>query len=96
MPHFAHATPRGLVAFSSPTPPSSSFRSPQIGRSTERLIGASVEAGRPRPPFLSQLSGQTFYNNEYGQLSEEAMGLDFFSVPDDLVSEGSCPASSNL
>lgn len=71
-------------------------RNPQIGRSTERLIGAPVQGGRPRPPFLSQLSGQTFYNNEYGQLSEEAMGLDFFSVPDDLVSEGSCPASSNL
>ncbi|KAG5263725.1 hypothetical protein AALO_G00267910 [Alosa alosa] len=69
-------------------------RNPQIGRSTERLIGASVHGSRP--PFLSQLSGQTFYNNEYGQLSEEGMGLDFFSVPDDLVSEGSGPASSNL
>lgn len=74
-------------------------RSTQIGRSTERLIGATSHGGGRllRPPFLSQLSGQTFYNNEYGQLSEEGMGLDFFSSPDDLVSsESSCPASSNL
>ncbi|XP_063046319.1 vascular endothelial growth factor receptor 3 isoform X2 [Engraulis encrasicolus] len=72
-------------------------RNPQIGRSTEHLIGASAQVGRPRPPFLSQLSGQTFYNNEYGQLSEEGVVLDFFSVPDDLLAEGPCcPASSNL
>ncbi|XP_031442663.1 vascular endothelial growth factor receptor 3 isoform X2 [Clupea harengus] len=69
-------------------------RNPLTGSSTERLINASAQGGRP--PFLSQLSGQTFYNNEYGQLSEEGIGLDFFSVPDDLVTEGSCPASSNL
>ncbi|KAL2077803.1 hypothetical protein ACEWY4_027307 [Coilia grayii] len=72
-------------------------RNPQIGRSTERLIGSLAQGGRPRPPFLSQLSGQTFYNNEYGQLSEEGVGLDFFSGPDDLLADGTCcPASSNL
>uniref|UniRef100_A0A8C6TEL3 Vascular endothelial growth factor receptor 3 n=1 Tax=Neogobius melanostomus TaxID=47308 RepID=A0A8C6TEL3_9GOBI len=36
---------------------------------------------RPRPNFFSQLSGQTFYNNEYGHLSEEGF-CDFFSSPD--------------
>lgn len=38
---------------------------------------------RPRPNFFSQLSGQTFYNNEYGHLSEEGF-CDFFSSPDAL------------
>ncbi|XP_036799453.1 vascular endothelial growth factor receptor 3 isoform X3 [Oncorhynchus mykiss] len=64
--------------------------------STERLVvvessGSSVSS-RHRPAFLSQLSGQTFYNNEYGQLSEEGRVLDFFSSPDDTR----CLASSNL
>nr|XP_046180678.1 vascular endothelial growth factor receptor 3-like isoform X1 [Oncorhynchus gorbuscha] len=64
--------------------------------STERLVvvessGSSVSS-RHRPAFLSQLSGQTFYNNEYGQLSEEGRVLDFFSSPDDTC----CLASSNL
>uniref|UniRef100_A0A7N6C0T6 Vascular endothelial growth factor receptor 3 n=1 Tax=Anabas testudineus TaxID=64144 RepID=A0A7N6C0T6_ANATE len=43
-----------------------------------------------RPNFFSQLSGQTFYNNEYGHLSEEGF-CDFFSSPDTP-----CLASSNV
>ncbi|TRY81334.1 hypothetical protein DNTS_029760 [Danionella cerebrum] len=58
------------------------------GRSTdtEHLILSSTGGNAFRPPFFSQISGQTFYNNEYGQLSEEA------------VSEykRSCPATSEL
>uniref|UniRef100_A0A8B9H6D0 Vascular endothelial growth factor receptor 3 n=1 Tax=Astyanax mexicanus TaxID=7994 RepID=A0A8B9H6D0_ASTMX len=42
---------------------------------TERLISSSS-----RPLFFTQLSGQTFYNNEYGQLSEDLS--DFLSTPD--------------
>lgn len=45
---------------------------------------------RHRPNFFSQLSGQTFYNNEYGHLSEEGF-CDFFASH-----EASCPASSNV
>ncbi|XP_067312883.1 vascular endothelial growth factor receptor 3 isoform X2 [Pseudorasbora parva] len=60
-----------------------------VGRSTEWLI-SSPSAITSRPPFFSQLSGQTFYNNEYGQLSEEGVS-DFFSSSDQ-----SCPATSNL
>uniref|UniRef100_A0A8C7GDG5 Vascular endothelial growth factor receptor 3 n=1 Tax=Oncorhynchus kisutch TaxID=8019 RepID=A0A8C7GDG5_ONCKI len=56
---------------------------------TNSIISLS---SRHRPAFLSQLSGQTFYNNEYGQLSEEGRVLDFFSSPDDTR----CLASSNL
>ncbi|XP_071779144.2 vascular endothelial growth factor receptor 3 [Centroberyx gerrardi] len=67
-------------------------------RSTERLTASHGSLGRSsgtgssrhRPAFLSQLSGQTFYNNEYGQLSEEGV-CDFFSSPD-----ATCLASSNL
>ncbi|XP_056124917.1 vascular endothelial growth factor receptor 3 isoform X1 [Rhinichthys klamathensis goyatoka] len=59
------------------------------GHSTERLI-SSPSVSSPRPPFFSQLSGQTFYNNEYGQLSEEGV-CDFFSSSDQV-----CPATSNL
>uniref|UniRef100_A0A8K9XCN6 Vascular endothelial growth factor receptor 3 n=1 Tax=Oncorhynchus mykiss TaxID=8022 RepID=A0A8K9XCN6_ONCMY len=58
---------------------------------TNSSSGSSVSS-RHRPAFLSQLSGQTFYNNEYGQLSEEGRVLDFFSSPDDTR----CLASSNL
>ncbi|KAM3867076.1 vascular endothelial growth factor receptor 3 [Diretmus argenteus] len=56
-------------------------------RSTERLTASRGSLGegsgsfRHRPAFLSHLSGQTFYNNEYGQLSEEGV-CDFFSSPD--------------
>ncbi|KAA8589084.1 hypothetical protein FQN60_010429, partial [Etheostoma spectabile] len=55
-------------------------------------LGRSSGAGSSmhRPNFFSQLSGQTFYNNEYGHLSEEGF-CDFFSSPDAL-----CPASSNV
>ncbi|KAM6977833.1 vascular endothelial growth factor receptor 3 [Aplochiton taeniatus] len=68
-------------------------------RSTERLTGSRdslsrgsspVSSYRHRPAFLSQLTGQTFYNNEYGQLAEDGT-CDFFSLPDAV-----CPASSNL
>uniref|UniRef100_A0A672JWG4 Vascular endothelial growth factor receptor 3 n=1 Tax=Sinocyclocheilus grahami TaxID=75366 RepID=A0A672JWG4_SINGR len=48
-----------------------------------------------RPPFFSQISGQTFYNNEYGQLSEEGVS-DFFSLSDQAIYQGACPATSNL
>lgn len=55
-------------------------------------LGRSSGAGnsRHRPNFFSQLSGQTFYNNEYGHLSEEGF-CDFFSSPD-----APCLASSNV
>ncbi|XP_070692558.1 vascular endothelial growth factor receptor 3 [Pempheris klunzingeri] len=55
-------------------------------------LGRSSGAGgsRHHPNFFSQLSGQTFYNNEYGHLSEEGF-CDFFSSPD-----APCLASSNV
>lgn len=71
----------------------------QRSRSMERLTGSQDSLGhggdvggasRHRPAFLSQLSGQTFYNNEYGQLSEEGGVANFFSSPD-----ATCPASFN-
>lgn len=69
------------------------------GNSTEQLIDGlnenSTGISRHRPAFFSQLSGQTFYNNEYGQLAEEGMS-EFFSTPELSMSEGSCPATSNL
>nr|XP_019934993.1 PREDICTED: vascular endothelial growth factor receptor 3 [Paralichthys olivaceus] len=54
--------------------------------STEPLTASHCSLGRSsdarhRPAFFSQLSGQTFYNNEYGHLSEEGF-CDFFSSPD--------------
>uniref|UniRef100_A0A3Q3GWZ9 Vascular endothelial growth factor receptor 3 n=1 Tax=Labrus bergylta TaxID=56723 RepID=A0A3Q3GWZ9_9LABR len=51
---------------------------------------SDVISSRHRPHFFSQLSGQTFYNNEYGHLSEEGF-CDFFSSPD-----APCLASSNV
>ncbi|KAG9339321.1 hypothetical protein JZ751_023877, partial [Albula glossodonta] len=54
-------------------------RSQQMCRSPEQVMVSGGQGSRHRPPFLSQLSGQTFYNNEYGQLSEE--GLCHFSTP---------------
>ncbi|KAF7707139.1 vascular endothelial growth factor receptor 3 isoform X2 [Silurus meridionalis] len=69
------------------------------GNSTEHLIDGSSENSTSisihRPIFFSQLSGQTFYNNEYGQLAEEGMS-EFFSMPELAMSEASCPATSNL
>ncbi|KAL0176744.1 hypothetical protein M9458_029074, partial [Cirrhinus mrigala] len=67
---------------------------------TERLISSpsmssNGSSSTLRPPFFSQLSGQTFYNNEYGQLSEEGV-CDFFSSSDQAVYEGACLATSNL
>uniref|UniRef100_A0A3Q3H2H1 Vascular endothelial growth factor receptor 3 n=1 Tax=Labrus bergylta TaxID=56723 RepID=A0A3Q3H2H1_9LABR len=63
--------------------------------STEPLTASQahssdVISSRHRPHFFSQLSGQTFYNNEYGHLSEEGF-CDFFSSPD-----APCLASSNV
>lgn len=57
--------------------------------STEPLTASHGSLGRSSgacssrhcPNFFSQLSGQTFYNNEYGHLSEEGF-CDFFSSPD--------------
>lgn len=62
-------------------------------RSTECLTGSQASASsRNRPGFLTQLSGQTFYNNEYGHLSEDGgVVCDFFSSAD-----ATCPATSNL
>uniref|UniRef100_UPI0037E9366A vascular endothelial growth factor receptor 3 isoform X2 n=1 Tax=Semicossyphus pulcher TaxID=241346 RepID=UPI0037E9366A len=57
-----------------------------LGRSS----GVGGGGSRHRPHFFSQLSGQTFYNNEYGHLSEEGF-CDFFSTPD-----APCLASSNV
>lgn len=64
--------------------------------STEPLMAshASLDgnrgAFRHRPNFFSQLSGQTFYNNEYGHLSEDGF-CDFFASP-----QAPCSASSNV
>ncbi|XP_060935672.1 vascular endothelial growth factor receptor 3 [Limanda limanda] len=63
--------------------------------STEPLTASHGSLGRSsgarhRPKFFSQLSGQTFYNNEYGHLSEDGF-CDFFSSPDTP-----CLASSNV
>ncbi|XP_035265281.1 vascular endothelial growth factor receptor 3 isoform X1 [Anguilla anguilla] len=63
-------------------------RSQQLSRCPEQAEGSAGQSGRHRPPFLSQLSGQTFYNNEYGQLSEEGL-CDFFSSPSEGGSDGS-------
>ncbi|XP_009306067.1 vascular endothelial growth factor receptor 3 isoform X1 [Danio rerio] len=71
------------------------------GQSTERLISCpSVSSsgsggGLLRPVFFTQLSGQTFYNNEYGHLSEEGVS-DYFSSSDQAVYKETCPATSNL
>ncbi|KAM9310211.1 LOW QUALITY PROTEIN: vascular endothelial growth factor receptor 3 [Pholidichthys leucotaenia] len=51
--------------------------------STEPLMASQNSLGhssRHRPNFFSQLSGQTFYNNEYGHLTEEGF-CDFYSSP---------------
>lgn len=56
--------------------------------SLDRKSGA--ESFRHHSNFFSQLSGQTFYNNEYGHLSEEGF-CDFFASPD-----APCLASSNV
>ncbi|XP_041846373.1 vascular endothelial growth factor receptor 3 [Melanotaenia boesemani] len=66
--------------------------------STEPLMASHSSSGQSggtgnsmhRPNFFSQLSGQTFYNNEYGHLSEEGF-CDFYSPPDTP-----CLASSNV
>uniref|UniRef100_A0A3Q2DKZ1 Vascular endothelial growth factor receptor 3 n=1 Tax=Cyprinodon variegatus TaxID=28743 RepID=A0A3Q2DKZ1_CYPVA len=42
--------------------------------------GQNTSSSGHRPNFFSQLTGQTFYNNEYGHLSEEGF-CDFYSSP---------------
>uniref|UniRef100_A0A671SHG8 Vascular endothelial growth factor receptor 3 n=1 Tax=Sinocyclocheilus anshuiensis TaxID=1608454 RepID=A0A671SHG8_9TELE len=73
------------------------LKNPSEGHSTEHLISSPSMSSSStlRPPFFSQLSGQTFYNNEYGQLSEEGVS-DFFSLSDQAIYQGACPATSNL
>uniref|UniRef100_A0A671S8L3 Vascular endothelial growth factor receptor 3 n=1 Tax=Sinocyclocheilus anshuiensis TaxID=1608454 RepID=A0A671S8L3_9TELE len=73
------------------------LKNTSAGHSTERLSSPSMSSSDStlRPPFFSQLSGQTFYNNEYGQLSEEGVS-DFFSSSDQAIYQGACPATSNL
>ncbi|XP_039976733.1 vascular endothelial growth factor receptor 3 isoform X2 [Xiphias gladius] len=75
--------PTSRISSSSSTEPLTASHG-SLGRSS----GAS--SSRHRPHFFSQLSGQTFYNNEYGHLSEEGF-CDFFSSPD-----APCLASSNV
>ncbi|XP_023257900.1 vascular endothelial growth factor receptor 3 [Seriola lalandi dorsalis] len=77
------AVSKSRVSSSSSTEPLTASHG-SLGRS----FGAS--SSRHRPNFFSQLSGQTFYNNEYGHLSEEGF-CDFFSSPD-----APCLASSNV
>ncbi|KTG00662.1 hypothetical protein cypCar_00015956 [Cyprinus carpio] len=77
------------------------LKNPSAGHSTERLISSSSMSSSGsgstlHPPFFSQLSGQTFYNNEYGQLSEEEGVSDFFSSSDQAIYQSACLATSNL
>uniref|UniRef100_A0A8C6KBW6 Vascular endothelial growth factor receptor 3 n=1 Tax=Nothobranchius furzeri TaxID=105023 RepID=A0A8C6KBW6_NOTFU len=61
--------------------------------STEPLTTSTCCLGQNtdrRPTFFSQLSGQTFYNNEYGHLTEEGF-CDFYSPPNTP-----CLASSDV
>uniref|UniRef100_A0A7N8X062 Vascular endothelial growth factor receptor 3 n=1 Tax=Mastacembelus armatus TaxID=205130 RepID=A0A7N8X062_9TELE len=51
------------------------------GAVSKRLIISGTGSSRHHSNFFTQLSGQTFYNNEYGHLSEEGF-CDFFSSPD--------------
>uniref|UniRef100_A0A673FK06 Vascular endothelial growth factor receptor 3 n=1 Tax=Sinocyclocheilus rhinocerous TaxID=307959 RepID=A0A673FK06_9TELE len=70
--------------------------SDELERFEHKHRGAMLKTSSTlRPPFFSQLSGQTFYNNEYGQLSEEGVS-DFFSSSDQAIYQGACPATSNL
>ncbi|KAL4649213.1 vascular endothelial growth factor receptor 3 isoform X1 [Arapaima gigas] len=69
--------------------------SPQAGRSAAQTPGTADRVDRRQPPFLNQLSGQTFYNNEYGQLSEDGV-CDFFSAPGNGVMDRACVGSSDL
>ncbi|XP_030001871.1 vascular endothelial growth factor receptor 3 [Sphaeramia orbicularis] len=77
------ATSKSRINSSSSTEPLTASHG-SLGRSS------GTGSSRHRPNFFSQLSGQTFYNNEYGHLSEEGF-CDFFSSPD-----APCLASSNV
>uniref|UniRef100_A0A8C2PXB1 Vascular endothelial growth factor receptor 3 n=1 Tax=Cyprinus carpio TaxID=7962 RepID=A0A8C2PXB1_CYPCA len=75
--------------------------SDELERFEHKHRGATLKNGSGsgstlHPPFFSQLSGQTFYNNEYGQLSEEEGVSDFFSSSDQAIYQGACLATSNL
>ncbi|XP_074504407.1 vascular endothelial growth factor receptor 3 [Sebastes fasciatus] len=78
------AVSKSRMGSSSSTEPLTASQHGSLGRSS----GAG--SSRHRPNFFSQLSGQTFYNNEYGHLSEDGF-CDFFSSPDTP-----CLASSNV
>lgn len=69
---------------------SSSSTEPLTASHSSPGQNSSSSSYRQRPNFFSQLSGQTFYNNEYGHLSEEGF-CDFYSTPD-----APCLASSNV
>ncbi|CAJ1058113.1 vascular endothelial growth factor receptor 3 isoform X1 [Xyrichtys novacula] len=77
------AASKSRIGSSSSTEPLTASHG-SLGRSSD------VITSRHRPHFFSQLSGQTFYNNEYGHLSEEGF-CDFFFSPD-----APCLASSNV
>ncbi|KAG7241880.1 hypothetical protein INR49_024850 [Caranx melampygus] len=77
------AISKSRVSSSSSTEPLTASHG-SLGRSS------GTSSSRHHPSFFSQLSGQTFYNNEYGHLSEEGF-CDFFSSPD-----ASCLASPNV
>uniref|UniRef100_A0A8C1I0B4 Vascular endothelial growth factor receptor 3 n=1 Tax=Cyprinus carpio carpio TaxID=630221 RepID=A0A8C1I0B4_CYPCA len=73
--------------------------SDELERFEHKHRGATLKNGSGstlHPPFFSQLSGQTFYNNEYGQLSEEEGVSDFFSSSDQAIYQSACLATSNL
>ncbi|KAM9795439.1 vascular endothelial growth factor receptor 3 [Neosynchiropus ocellatus] len=54
----------------------------RMSSSTEPLTAADSSLGsRKCSGFFGQMAGQTFYNNEYGHLSEDGF-CDFFSSPD--------------
>eukprot|EP00064_Thunnus_orientalis_P000127 superscaffoldBa00000006_g127 len=77
------AVSKSRISSSSSTEPLTASHG-SLGRSS------GTSSSRHCPNFFSQLSGQTFYNNEYGHLSEEGF-CDFFSSPD-----APCLASSNV
>ncbi|XP_016895031.1 vascular endothelial growth factor receptor 3 [Cynoglossus semilaevis] len=72
----------------------SSSSTEPLTASRASLGWSGISSNEPwrHPNFFSQLSGQTFYNNEYGHLSEEGF-CDFFSSTD---ASPPCLASSNV
>ncbi|XP_028669590.1 vascular endothelial growth factor receptor 3 [Erpetoichthys calabaricus] len=64
-------------------------------RRTDATALFTEQIGLCQPPYLCQLSGQTFYNNEYGQLCEDGLG-DFFTVPGAGDSDTACLSASSF